>query len=76
MADLDKEEKDLLDSYERDEWQSVADQESEVNRYREYARATIEKHRQTVRAEFGDFLDLTDTIKFSSSKGTTRLCLK
>ena len=43
MVNLDKEEKDLLDSYERDEWQSAADRKSEVDRYREYARASSKK---------------------------------
>jgi predicted DNA binding CopG/RHH family protein len=43
MVELDKEEKELLDSYERGEWKSVADVESEIERYREYARATSKK---------------------------------
>ncbi|MCH8893740.1 MAG: antitoxin [Chloroflexi bacterium] len=43
MVDLDKEEKELLDSYERGEWKSVADARSEMERYREYARATSKK---------------------------------
>ena len=43
MVKLDKEEKELLDSYERDEWKSVADVGSEIERYREYARATSKK---------------------------------
>ena len=43
LTNLDKEEKDLLDSYEPGEWKPVADVESEIERYREYARATIEK---------------------------------
>ena len=43
MADLDKEEKELLDSYERDEWKLVADGESEAERYGGYARATFRK---------------------------------
>ena len=43
MVESDKEEKDLVDSYERDEWQSVADQGSEFDRYRDYARSTSKK---------------------------------
>ena len=43
MTKLDKEEKDLLDSYERDEWRPVADRGAEIERYREYARATSKK---------------------------------
>lgn len=43
MADLDREEKELLDSYERGEWKSAANAESEFERYRQYARATSKK---------------------------------
>ena len=43
MTNLDKEEKDLLDSYEQNEWRSVADQNAEFERYRQYARATSKK---------------------------------
>ena len=43
MVNLDKEEKELLDSLERGEWKSVADVDSEIERYREYARATSKK---------------------------------
>ena len=43
MAKLDKEEQDLLDSFDRDEWKPVADQETDADRYREYARATFKK---------------------------------
>ena len=43
MASLDKEEKDLLDSYERDEWRSATGGESENERYQEYARSTFKK---------------------------------
>lgn len=40
---LDQEEKELLASYERDEWQSVGDQESEIKRYQDYAHTTFKK---------------------------------
>jgi len=43
MKRLDPEEKELLESYERDEWQSVPDLESTSDRYREHARATFRK---------------------------------
>ena len=43
MANLDKEEKELLNSYEKDEWQTVPGLESEIERYREYARSTSKK---------------------------------
>jgi predicted DNA binding CopG/RHH family protein len=40
---LDPEEEDLLNSYERDEWQSIRKLEEEKQRYQEYARATFKK---------------------------------
>ena len=40
---LDKEEKDLLDSYERGEWKSVKDLEEEIKKHRGYARQTLRK---------------------------------
>lgn len=46
MKRLDLEEKELLESYERDEWQSVPDLESESNRYRGYAKETFRKDKR------------------------------
>ena len=43
---LDAEEKELLASYEADEWQSVDDVEQEVKAYSEYATATFRKDRR------------------------------
>ena len=43
MGDIDREEKDLLRTYELDEWQPVADRDAEIDRYRRYARATFGK---------------------------------
>jgi uncharacterized protein (DUF433 family) len=40
---LDREEADLLESYEADEWASVDDLETEAARYQEYARVTFKK---------------------------------
>ncbi len=40
---LDGEEKELLDSFDRGEWRQVADSDTEVKRYREYARSTFKK---------------------------------
>ena len=37
---LDEEEKDLLDSYERGEWKSVKNLKQEVQKHKEYARQT------------------------------------
>jgi predicted DNA binding CopG/RHH family protein len=46
MARLDPEEKDLLDSFERGEWQSIEGGRQEFERYRDYARATFKKDRR------------------------------
>ena len=46
MVRLDREEKELLDSFQREEWRSVEGREAEVARYREYARATFKKDRR------------------------------
>ena len=43
MVKLDREEKELLESFDRDEWKPVANQEAEADRYRKYARATFKK---------------------------------
>jgi predicted DNA binding CopG/RHH family protein len=43
---LDAEEKELLDSVEKDEWQSVADFELEAERYQAYAKATFRKDKR------------------------------
>lgn len=40
---LESEEQDILASYEREEWQPVADVENEAKRYRGYARDTFRK---------------------------------
>ena len=42
MARLDQEERELLESFERDEW-SIPGREVETERYREYARVTFKK---------------------------------
>lgn len=43
---LNTEEKDLLASYEADEWQSVDNIEQEMESYKEYATATFKKDRR------------------------------
>ena len=43
---LDREEAELLDSYEAGEWRSIDGLETEVREYREYARATSKKNRR------------------------------
>lgn len=46
MANLDSEEKKLLDSYERDEWRPIEGREAELERYRKYARSTFQKDKR------------------------------
>jgi predicted DNA binding CopG/RHH family protein len=46
MARLDPEEKDILDSFERGEWQSIDGGKEASERYRDYACTTFRKDRQ------------------------------
>lgn len=46
MKNLDSEEKELLESYHRDEWKSVPDLKSESQRYRNFAGATFKKDKR------------------------------
>jgi predicted DNA binding CopG/RHH family protein len=46
QVELDREEQDLLTSFEAGEWQSVADLPVEIDRYRLQARATLKKDRR------------------------------
>ena len=46
MARLDQEEQDLLDSFERGEWQSIEGGREAFERYRDYARTTFKKDRR------------------------------
>lgn len=43
---LDKEEKGLLDSYERGEWRSVSSPKPEITKLSEYARHTLQKDKK------------------------------
>jgi len=43
---IKKEEKDLLDSVEREEWVTIPDVREEVKRYKEYAQATFRKDKR------------------------------
>ncbi len=43
---VSKEEKELLDSVEREEWVSIPDFRKEAKRYQEYARATFRKDKR------------------------------
>jgi len=46
MAKIEKSERELLESVESGEWRPVAKKRSELERYREYARATFKKDRR------------------------------
>ena len=46
MPKMTKEEKTLLNSYEKGEWKSVRNLKTEVNRYQKIARATIRKDKR------------------------------
>jgi predicted DNA binding CopG/RHH family protein len=46
MARLNKEDEELLDSYEKGEWKSVRRPKTELQRYQEYARSTFQKDRR------------------------------
>ena len=46
MARPDQEERDLLESFERDEWKSIPERDLEIGRYREYASATFKKDKR------------------------------
>jgi predicted DNA binding CopG/RHH family protein len=43
---LEEEEKKILESFERDEWEPVPDLEEEVTRHQMYARNTLKKDRR------------------------------
>ena len=46
MVKLDQEEKEIVESFERGEMQTIPDLEREIERYREIARTTFKKDRR------------------------------
>ena len=55
QTELDREEQDLLTSFEAGEWQSVPNLPAETERYRQQARATLKKDRRVnIRLSTGD----------------------
>ena len=46
MSEIDREEREVFTTYERDEWRPVSERDAEIERYRGYARATFEKDRR------------------------------
>ena len=49
MARLDKEEREVLESFEAGEWKSIPEKSAEIERYRGYARSTLRKDRRVKR---------------------------
>ena len=43
---LDKEEKEILESFEKGEWRRVKDLEKEIGKHQRYARATLSKDKR------------------------------
>ena len=43
---LDKEEKDILNSFEKGEWEKIPEMDKEIKRHMEYARATHRKDKR------------------------------
>jgi predicted DNA binding CopG/RHH family protein len=43
---LDDEEKDLMESYDRDEWRPVKNSKKEIKKLKEYARNTLQKDKR------------------------------
>ena len=56
---LDDEEKDLMESIERGEWESVPNLQEEIGKRREYARNTLKKNRRVnIRISSKDLEDI------------------
>jgi predicted DNA binding CopG/RHH family protein len=55
QIELDREEQELLASFEAEEWQSVPTLSAEIERYRQQAQATLKKDRRVnIRLSSGD----------------------
>ncbi|OGS37377.1 MAG: antitoxin [Elusimicrobia bacterium RIFOXYB2_FULL_49_7] len=46
MIKLDKDEQDILDSYEKDEWRPIPAFEKTLKRHMEYAKASLHKNKR------------------------------
>ncbi|MCK5492247.1 MAG: antitoxin [Candidatus Omnitrophica bacterium] len=46
MAKTNKEEKEIIESYEKGEWQSIRRPKEKLQQYRAYAKATFKKNRR------------------------------
>ncbi len=64
---LDKEELEILESFERGEWHPVSDRENELERHRQYAEATLKKNRR-VNIRISDY-DFNALRKYALKEG-------
>ncbi|NJL60060.1 MAG: antitoxin [Desulfobacteraceae bacterium] len=64
---LDKEELEILESFERREWHPVSDRENELERHRQYAEATLKKNRR-VNIRISDY-DFNALRKYALKEG-------
>jgi predicted DNA binding CopG/RHH family protein len=67
MNGLDKEELEILESFERGEWHPVPDRENELERHRQYAEATLKKNRR-INIRISDY-DLNALRKYALKEG-------
>ncbi len=67
MTNLDKEEKELLDSFENNEWKSVENVKERTVKMESYARATIRKDKR-VNIRISE-RDLTELQRIALSEG-------
>ncbi|MBD3339003.1 MAG: antitoxin [Candidatus Lokiarchaeota archaeon] len=64
MAKLDDYEKDILESYERDEWVTVDNLEEKKEEYAQYAKATYLKNKRiNIRISEKDYIDIKSKSK-------------
>ncbi|MFH1877389.1 MAG: antitoxin [Candidatus Omnitrophota bacterium] len=56
---LEKEEKNLLESFEKEEWLSVSDKEARIKRYAQYAKNTLKKDKRiSIRMSGQDYIGI------------------
>jgi len=57
--ELDKEERELLDSIEKGKWESVHDKEAKIKRYAQYAKNTVKKNKRiSIRMSSQDYIGI------------------
>ncbi len=67
MKELEPEEKEILESYEKDEWRTISDLKTETARYRGHASATFKKDKR-VNIRISE-KDLTAIQKIAAEEG-------